>query len=241
MADAWARLGGHEETGRRRQVTCGDLFGTRKHLKNNYLYRMAAAVLGIYGNSKEEAVYPTSTPSTPTGQPLDGAGHRYALRFAPGQLPPVNAFWSLTMYELPSQPADRQSAQPLPAQLADAAESEARRRRRPDDLCPARLARARTGTPTGCPRRMDRSCWCCVCTSPGPPRRTASGRRHHCSGRIDRLADDRSGRRRPVQGKRRRHDPIDAGAVPAPARRRCPSSAASPRAPSRTPRPRPPA
>jgi hypothetical protein len=32
---------------------------------------------------------------------LDGA-NRYVLRFAPGQLPPVNAFWSLTMYELPS-------------------------------------------------------------------------------------------------------------------------------------------
>ena len=36
----------------------------------------------------------------PTGQKLDGA-NRYTLRFAPGQLPPVNAFWSLTMYELP--------------------------------------------------------------------------------------------------------------------------------------------
>jgi hypothetical protein len=35
------------------------------------------------------------------GQKLDGA-HHYTLRFAPGQLPPVNAFWSLTMYELPS-------------------------------------------------------------------------------------------------------------------------------------------
>jgi hypothetical protein len=34
-------------------------------------------------------------------QKLDGAT-RYTLRFAPGQLPPVNAFWSLTMYELPS-------------------------------------------------------------------------------------------------------------------------------------------
>ena len=35
------------------------------------------------------------------GQKLDGA-NRYSLRFAPGQLPPVNAFWSLTMYELPA-------------------------------------------------------------------------------------------------------------------------------------------
>jgi hypothetical protein len=34
------------------------------------------------------------------GKPLDAA-NRYALRFAPGQLPPVNAFWSMTMYELP--------------------------------------------------------------------------------------------------------------------------------------------
>ena len=40
------------------KVTSGDLFGTREYLKNNYLYRMAAAVLGIYGNSKQEAMYP---------------------------------------------------------------------------------------------------------------------------------------------------------------------------------------
>ena len=54
------------------------------------------------------------------GQPLDGA-NRYTLRFVAGQLPPVNAFWSLTMYELPAEPARGQSAQSLPAQLADAA------------------------------------------------------------------------------------------------------------------------
>jgi hypothetical protein len=34
------------------------------------------------------------------GQPLTGA-RKYTLRFAPGQLPPVNAFWSLTMYQMP--------------------------------------------------------------------------------------------------------------------------------------------
>ena len=82
------------------KVTSGDMFGTREYLKNNYLYRMAAAVLGIYGNSKQEAMYPVYAVDA-DGQKLDGA-NRYTLRFAPDQLPPVNAFWSLTMYEMPS-------------------------------------------------------------------------------------------------------------------------------------------
>jgi hypothetical protein len=83
------------------QVTSGDLFGTRAHLKNNYLYRMAAAKLGIYGNSKDEAMYPVYAVDA-AGQPLDGSKHRYRLRFPKGRLPPANAFWSVTMYELPS-------------------------------------------------------------------------------------------------------------------------------------------
>jgi hypothetical protein len=61
---------------------------------------MAAAVNGIYGNSKQEAMYPIYSIDA-DGQKLDGS-KRYALRFAPGQLPPVNAFWSLTIYELPA-------------------------------------------------------------------------------------------------------------------------------------------
>jgi hypothetical protein len=58
------------------------------------------AVNGIYGNSKQEAMYPIYAIDS-DGQKLDGTT-RYAVRFAPGDLPPVNAFWSLTMYELPS-------------------------------------------------------------------------------------------------------------------------------------------
>jgi len=99
IADAWkdcAELKRRVDTG---EVTSGQLFGTREYLRNNYLYRMAAAVLGIYGNSKAEAMYPYYGADA-GGQPLDGS-QRYAMRFAPGQLPPVNALWSLTMYRLP--------------------------------------------------------------------------------------------------------------------------------------------
>jgi hypothetical protein len=100
MADAWADLAILQKKIDAGQVPFGDLFGTREYLKNNYLYRMAAAVNGIYGNSKQEALYPIYAIDS-SGQKLNGAS-RYLLRFAPGQFPPVKAFWSLTMYELPA-------------------------------------------------------------------------------------------------------------------------------------------
>ncbi|MGV0593140.1 DUF1254 domain-containing protein [Mycolicibacterium porcinum] len=100
MADAWTEVNAFKkdklDTG---QVTSADLFGTREALKDNYLYRMAAAVLGIYGNTAQEAIYPVLAVDT-TGAPLTGAGN-YTVRFAPGQLPPVNSFWSATMYKMP--------------------------------------------------------------------------------------------------------------------------------------------
>ena len=100
IADAWSEfmvLKGQIDRG---EVTSGDGFGTREHLKNNYLFRMGAAVVGIYGLSKEEAIYlPYFTDMD--DQKLDGS-NRYTLRFEKGQLPPVNSFWSLTMYDLPA-------------------------------------------------------------------------------------------------------------------------------------------
>jgi hypothetical protein len=100
MADAWADFAGLKKEFDEGKLTSGDVFGTREYLKNNYLYRMGAAVLGIYGNSKLEAMYPTYYVDE-AKRKLDGA-NRYTLRFAPDQLPPVNAFWSLTMYEEPA-------------------------------------------------------------------------------------------------------------------------------------------
>jgi hypothetical protein len=81
------------------EVGAAQFFGTADDLKGNYLYRMAGAVLGIYGNTAAEALYPNFANDS-TGQPLTGANN-YTFRFAKDQLPPVNAFWSLTMYELP--------------------------------------------------------------------------------------------------------------------------------------------
>ena len=102
MADAWQAFAETKKQVDAGRVTAGDFLGTREHLKNNYMYRMLAAVLIIYGNSKQEAMYPVYAVDA-NGQKLDGAQNRYILRFAPSQLPPVNAFWSLTMYELPSR------------------------------------------------------------------------------------------------------------------------------------------
>ena len=79
----------------------GDGFGTREFLNNDYMARMSSAVLGIYGNSKEEANYPVYFVDS-DGRPLNGATDRYTVHFEPGKLPPVNSFWSLTMYALPS-------------------------------------------------------------------------------------------------------------------------------------------
>lgn len=100
MADAWKDYAGLKHRLDIGEVHSGDLFGTREFLKNDYLKRMLAAGAGIYGNSKAEAMYPVLVLDA-QGKPLDGS-NKYVVRFAPGQLPPVNAFWSVTMYELPS-------------------------------------------------------------------------------------------------------------------------------------------
>ncbi len=101
MADGWKEFAELKRTQiDTRKIGSADVFGTREYLKNNYLYRMTGAVLGIYGQSKEEAIYPVFAVDA-DGEPLDGSKHRYTLHFAPGEYPPVNAFWSLTMYELP--------------------------------------------------------------------------------------------------------------------------------------------
>ena len=100
MTDAWAEFTTFKkdkiDTG---EVKSGDVFGSKDQVGDNYLYRMAAAVIGIYGNSKQEAMYPVL--STDADGKLLSGENKYTLTFPAGGLPPVNAFWSVTMYKLP--------------------------------------------------------------------------------------------------------------------------------------------
>ena len=162
-------------------MTSGDVFGTREYLKNNYLYRMAAAAIGIYGNSKQEAMYPVYRVDA-DGQKLDGA-NRYTLHFAPGKLPPVNAFWSLTMYELPESLLVANPINRYLHQLADAAGAQEGCRRRDHALHPERVAGQGPGSQLAA--RAEGSVLRCTCVSTGRRRKRsmASGRNRSCGRR----------------------------------------------------------
>ena len=63
----------------------------------DYEFRAFIARFGLGANLREDAVYP-STKTDSDGRPLNG-GANYAIHFAAGQLPPVRAFWSVTLYD----------------------------------------------------------------------------------------------------------------------------------------------
>ena len=97
-ADAWVEFDAGVKAFSKGKITSGDVFGSREFLGSNYLYRWLGTI-GIYGNAKQEAMYPVLRMDS-QGNPLNGA-NRYTLHFAADQYPPVHAFWSLTMYDLP--------------------------------------------------------------------------------------------------------------------------------------------
>lgn len=63
---------------------------------NDHLLRAAVALDQIYIVEADEALYPNARVDS-DGDVLDGR-HRYRIRFPPGALPPVGAFWSITLY-----------------------------------------------------------------------------------------------------------------------------------------------
>jgi hypothetical protein len=63
----------------------------------SYKQRALIALGGLGANLPEDAIYPTAFVDA-KGQPLDG-GQKYTVHFDKGELPPANAFWSITMYD----------------------------------------------------------------------------------------------------------------------------------------------
>ena len=80
----------------------GAFFGDETFYNGDWLMRASAAKGGLYGNDAVEAMYPYARTDA-AGEPLDGSKHKYTITFPPGELPPVNAFWSVTMYDGKSQ------------------------------------------------------------------------------------------------------------------------------------------
>jgi hypothetical protein len=64
---------------------------------NYYLKRAIIAQFGLGANLPEDAIYPVNV-GDESGKPLDGA-KKYIMRFAKDALPPVEAFWSITLYD----------------------------------------------------------------------------------------------------------------------------------------------
>jgi hypothetical protein len=94
-------------------IDAAKFFSTRKRVGTNYMDRALGVYMGIFGNVKEVSVY-LSMPADATGKPLDGSKSAYTLTFTKEQMPPVDYFWSITMYKLPQRwlvenPIDRYS------------------------------------------------------------------------------------------------------------------------------------
>ena len=73
-------------------------FGDRAFYNGDWLKRAAGAQAGIYGNESIEAAYPIAK-TLADGSPLDGSKSNYTITFPADGFPPVNAFWSVTMYD----------------------------------------------------------------------------------------------------------------------------------------------
>ncbi len=72
-------------------VTKTGIYGTA------YTFRALVTAIGLGANRPQDAIYPVGEADA-AGKPLDAAS-RYIIHFDKGQLPPVDGFWSLTMYD----------------------------------------------------------------------------------------------------------------------------------------------
>ncbi len=90
-------IGLHEMYARAGTIrSSAEIFGSREFLGDDYLSRACGALLGIFGNAQEEYLgvgYQTDA----EGELFNGH-KRYEIRFEADDMPPVDAFWSLTVY-----------------------------------------------------------------------------------------------------------------------------------------------
>jgi hypothetical protein len=92
MGDLAARM--------RRVSSSAELFGSREFFAGDHLSRSAGAYLGILGNAAEEYLG-VGYRADADGNPFDGHT-RYTITFSTDGLPPVDAFWSITVYDADS-------------------------------------------------------------------------------------------------------------------------------------------
>ena len=161
------------------------LFGDRDFYHGDWLLRAAAAKAGIYGNDAVEAMYPMtrSRQHRPAARRQQAQLHAH-LR--PGSVPPVNAFWSVTMYDGKTQllienPINRYliNSPMLP-------EHEEERGRLADDLHPERFAGQGQGIQLAArPERADLSGDAALLAEDDAAFDPAAGRRHMAASRCE--------------------------------------------------------
>jgi hypothetical protein len=64
----------------------------------DYIQRALVTAVGLGANRPQDAIYPTGEKDS-KGDKFDADGHNYVMHFEKGQMPPVDGFWSLTMYD----------------------------------------------------------------------------------------------------------------------------------------------
>jgi hypothetical protein len=96
---------GQREIDQRRAALAGrtdTLYGSRELLKGDLVAHATGSQADAGATTRDEALHPLYDTDA-DGALLDGSRHRYTLRFARDRPPPVNAFWSLSLYALPDQ------------------------------------------------------------------------------------------------------------------------------------------
>jgi hypothetical protein len=82
----------------RGELTAAECFGSRESFNGDIVKRAIGARVGLFGNSPDEVVYVPYF-SDREGRRFDASARNYTLRFEKDQLPPSNAFWSITAYD----------------------------------------------------------------------------------------------------------------------------------------------